>query len=724
MGVEQAYLDLIDSNLELRIKLTQEETTTIRNKEKIHKFTNDLERCELYIKYLEKNLISHEEEIDRLKAEYRSTLHKLKKCQDHLELKEEVLVVQDNRIILLEDTVEKLKSQILKISHSFGQDHQEKQLTQNFSYHAGLLLQETDCNSPFFESSEKKVNNSNNHSEEEERKNMALPDILRNVGTALDRIERYINGDRSFDPRNTLNGIRISLTTVRDHMQRHAQDAINSLGLLHTANGRINNLMNDLANTRNDCLRRTQLLTLAYNNEVDERRRWWQIAQERQTNGQRIVFRKQNQINILLQEKVALQLINRRRKAEADLAEFNRAWVFNRYQKWKARELISRQIILNLQNNPLGNMATMVDVNKLLRPQLFALPFYDGQEEPDSYYAKLRTINESARTLAVAGFNAVERANMMKGKMTGRFHPVLANNPYNANNAINSEAEFLNWLQGKYREVMVGTNRDALKALMTEKFTPMDTSDTYEKRIKPYAQGNPYAEVLPYLYEHMPQYMEMRLRQANPANLDAFFTSLRTIWLESRGRAIDHALAPSAHPPTTQTLSAFQPQTVEVNKAHDFIIRLARDLQYSGISTDNETLEKFIYEELGRRIGGKTAHVRKRPFTPRSTYATKKVVRKVVPKASAKQTRHCSACGKAGHTKVNCPKGKQTKKVNYVYQDEVEDPEASEEEYILEEVEDSEEEESEDDDVEYVEDDSESRNCYAVKKKWCEVEYL
>ena len=38
----------------------------------------------------------------------------------------------------------------------------------------------------------------------------------------------------------------------------------------------------------------------------------------------------------------------------------------------------------------------------------------------------------------------------------------------------------------------------------------------------------------------------------------------------------------------------------------------------------------------------------------------------------------------------------------------------------------SQEEEIEDDDVEYVEEDnSESaRNCYAVKKKWCEVEYL
>ncbi|GET55332.1 hypothetical protein GLOIN_2v1885507 [Rhizophagus irregularis DAOM 181602=DAOM 197198] len=136
MGVKQAYIDLLDSNLELRIKLTKEETITIRNKEKIRKLTNDLEQY-------------------RLKAEYYSTLYNLKKCQDHLELKEEALVAQDNRIILLEDTVEKLKSQILKISHF--------------------------------------QNNSNKPSEEEEQENMALPDILRNVGTALDRIERYIN---------------------------------------------------------------------------------------------------------------------------------------------------------------------------------------------------------------------------------------------------------------------------------------------------------------------------------------------------------------------------------------------------------------------------------------------------------------------------------------------------------------------------------------------------
>ena len=44
-----------------------------------------------------------------------------------------------------------------------------------------------------------------------------------------------------------------------------------------------------------------------------------------------------------------------------------------------------------------------------------------------------------------------------------------------------------------------------------------------------------YADILLYLYGYMLQYMEMRLRQANLANLDVFFTDLCRIWLESKG---------------------------------------------------------------------------------------------------------------------------------------------------------------------------------------------
>ena len=111
---------------------------------------------------------------------------------------------------------------------------------------------------------------------------MALPDILRNIGTALDRLEVHIaGGDPTLNPNNTLNGIQISITTIRGHMDRHVQDAINMQGqlntaynLLHNANGQINNFFNDMTNVRNECLRRTQILTLAYNNKVNEHCRW------------------------------------------------------------------------------------------------------------------------------------------------------------------------------------------------------------------------------------------------------------------------------------------------------------------------------------------------------------------------------------------------------------------------------------------------------------------
>ncbi|GBC32922.2 hypothetical protein GLOIN_2v1772633 [Rhizophagus irregularis DAOM 181602=DAOM 197198] len=85
-------------------------------------------------------------------------------------------------------------------------------------------------------------------------------------------------------------------------------------------------------------------------------------------------------------------------------------------------------------------------------------------------------VNEMARPLAFAGFNAAMRCNVMKNKM--------------------SEPEFLNWLQGKYRDVM---------------------------------HGQVYAEILPYLYNHLPDALEMRIRIAAPADLDAFFNELQKL---------------------------------------------------------------------------------------------------------------------------------------------------------------------------------------------------
>ena len=154
---------------------------------------------------------------------------------------------------------------------------------------------------------------------------------------------------------------------------------------------------------------------------------------------------------------------------------------------------------------------------------------------------------------------------------------------------------------------------------------------------------------------------------------------------------------------------------------------------------DISTLGPYIYDELGKRLGRKVTNIRRSPFSEsqvRNINATKKADKKIAQKAPVKRIiRLCSVCRKAGHIKTNCPGVKRTKKVNYAYalapsaHDEVEKSEDPEEEYIeayiLEEEEDPEEdeiEEVEDDEEEY--DDNESRNCYAVKKKWYKVEYL
>ena len=76
-------------------------------------------------------------------------------------------------------------------------------------------------------------------------------------------------------------------------------------------------LTKDLTKANNDILHRDRLLEEGLGDEREAHRRWWQIAQDRQNNAQkiqinaqRIVARKQNRINELSQEKICLQLIN------------------------------------------------------------------------------------------------------------------------------------------------------------------------------------------------------------------------------------------------------------------------------------------------------------------------------------------------------------------------------------------------------------------------------
>src|SRR2546429_5069287 len=146
-------------------------------------------------------------------------------------------------------------------------------------------------------------------------------------------------------------------------MRRTAQDAVNLQGLLNTANTRINGLMAEIANLRNDSLRREQMMDQAWRDE----RRVRQLGDADIIDLRRMVCRNirekcqwRRRYTACAQQIQNLKTHYQNYKADADWAEF---WALNRYQKWKARELNSRQIILNLQNNP-PNMANMVHVNK------------------------------------------------------------------------------------------------------------------------------------------------------------------------------------------------------------------------------------------------------------------------------------------------------------------------------------------------------------------------
>ncbi|GET49787.1 hypothetical protein GLOIN_2v1885507 [Rhizophagus irregularis DAOM 181602=DAOM 197198] len=693
MGVEQAYLDLLNSNFALRKELILEETNNISNKEKIRKLTKEIEACERYIFYLEKNLVSREDEIDQLKAECQSTLVEFGKYRDHLELKEEALVAQDERIIQLEDTVDKLKKRIQELSLCKGKIEMDE---------------DNELFNPI----------------------LRILDRRRAVADCVSEIRLFFDRNRIPIPQDiddVFNATTQSLDEIIRQaalMQEIGVDQLNQIEGLQTLLGesldRTNALNQDLIRVHDD-----------FTYETNARRHWETVAQQNQARiagiqianlGIRFLNRRKdaqlaNQQNQLVNQQNQIanqqnQIAEHRRNAHRLMLRYNadterwrrrHAGCIRQAQNWQRQYRISQtqvqaqaqnilnlqQQILALQNNP-PNMATIQDVMHTISPGLAQLPFYDGQEPPDSYYQKLRAVNEMARPLAVAVFNAAMRCSVMKNKMSGRFIPVPANNPYNANAAINTEPEFLNWLQGKYRDVMVGTNQGAIIALMNESFSPIDTPDTYAKRIRSLAQGQVYAEILPYLYNHLPDVLEMRVRIAAPADLDAFFNELRNKWYESGGRK-------------NPTTIVEQPQNrTALEKLADIAVRLG----YTGDITNPVAIHTFIESDLTRKLGGQTQHLRKDHF---GTGQVKKVTK--TTKSSPK--RHCSNCGRTGHFKNKCSRSRRTKKVNNTHIVDYEESESDEET----------DEETEEELTEEEEEEDEPQNCFSVKKKLVNVEF-
>jgi DNA repair exonuclease SbcCD ATPase subunit len=296
--MDPAYIDLLDTNKELRKELADEISENKLKDKKLKALTQELENCYRTLSHQDSTIIVHEDEIASLKSEIKSLKQHLQKALRDLRHKSNASTAQDIHILRLEDKVDQLKKRIREIT--------DKKLSQ--------------------------INSSP----------MALPGMLRDVATALDRIENYLGGDTTVNPINTLNGIRITLTTVREHMDRVANEALHYQGLLNTAYGRINYLMNDLVNTRNDLLRGDQMMTQAWRDE----RRARQAGDAKIIELRRSAHRYINEVGRWRRRHTACtqqaQNLKRHYQQYKDETDWEAFWTLNKYQKWKARELNSK----------------------------------------------------------------------------------------------------------------------------------------------------------------------------------------------------------------------------------------------------------------------------------------------------------------------------------------------------------------------------------------------
>src|SRR3954447_23075013 len=187
--------------------------------------------------------------------------------------------------------------------------------------------------------------------------------------------------------------------------------------------------------------------------------------------------------------------------------------------------------------------------------------------------------------------------------------------------------------ESKYQRETIGTQQSAIQRLSQERFLPTDSPDTYEKRIRPLLLGIPNNDTtaLAFLKNHLSGDFYTWMKIAGPVDIDAYFTKLKNLWLE-RNPCVSTQI-PIVSQPIQPILTPQNDTLAEGNKALELVKRLSKDLDYSGIATDVDTIGTFIYDDLGRRLGRKTNHNRRSPFAElqvRNTNATKKTVRKVV----------------------------------------------------------------------------------------------
>src|SRR5271170_739622 len=113
--MDPAYLEILDTNKELRKELEEEISINKDSEKKIRSLIKEVEACYRTLSQQDSTIIAHEEEIISLKAEILSLKKRLQQVKQDVKHKSTTSVAQDIHITRLEDKVDQLKSRIREL---------------------------------------------------------------------------------------------------------------------------------------------------------------------------------------------------------------------------------------------------------------------------------------------------------------------------------------------------------------------------------------------------------------------------------------------------------------------------------------------------------------------------------------------------------------------------------------------------------------------------------
>ncbi|RHZ69717.1 hypothetical protein Glove_280g51 [Diversispora epigaea] len=468
--------------------------------QKIQKLERWLKESEKHIAYLKKQIGIKDEKIDLLKTEVGNLKPRLKKALQDIENKDKIIPALKMQLIEMANKLSSLQHRIQKLRET---------ITLNMTH-----LPFT--NTPVFNLITDMKTNIKLLADSAREDNTFLKDEIDNFQMQAElKLTQIQNGCYTFE--NEVTQLRQEVINLRD-INLNQQELTNELGTINeTLKEQIDGLTDKNETNQFEIIEKTRLYEQVQDRESLEG------AHENITekfNTARTAWRNQIDRNRnITQELQNCRRHGRNLQNDKVLIEFWRDRIILRYEKWKNKTKNECQIIINLrqqifalQNNPLPNLINMAgiqDVMTSMAPLLAQIPQYIGQEPPDDYINKVIQVFSYGTGLSVGAFNDGVKANVLKSKMSGKYASVPAQH-------------------------LAGTRQVSLTKLTQEKFLPTDIPETYEERIRLLLLQTPNNNdnALAILWNHLPDELFSRMEIAAPADIDAFFTNLKNIWLK------------------------------------------------------------------------------------------------------------------------------------------------------------------------------------------------